>query len=149
MRSLDTNVGFLIPKEKFPFYHEACACFFITSKYIKVEVGNTVLQTNEFSVVHGMLNEILQKLTPAGIPQYLLTHHESNLYGIHKKVEQRNPEILSIGDLKFVFVLWMSGCGIAAITLALEIFRVCQLRNVIKIISRCWKSLKMFLNKLY
>jgi len=139
MRSSDTNVGFLIAKEKFPFYHGSCDDLFITSNYIKVDVGMTSLQTDEDSVIHEMLNEIFQKLTPAGITQYLLTRHASIFYGMNKVVEERKPETLSIDDLKFVFVLWMFGCGTAAITLALEILRVFQFR----------KAMKMFSNKVY
>jgi len=139
MKNSNANVGFLFPNEKFPFYHGDCDDLFITSKYIKVDIGMTSLQTDEDSIIHGMLNEVLQKLTPAGIPQYLLTHHALNFYGTEKIVKERKPEILSIGDLKFVFVLWMFGCGTAAITLALEILRVFQFR----------KAMKMFLNKVY
>ena len=146
MSNSSTNVGFLILKEKFPFYRGTCDELFITSNYIKVDVAMSVLETNKFSIVHGMLREILQKLTPSGIPQYLLTHHALILYGTNEIIEERKPEILSIDNLKFVFFLWMFGCGIAAITLALEIFRVFLLRRVIKM---CWKSLKKFLIKFY
>ena len=137
MKNSDTNVGFLFPEEKFPFFHGSCDDLFITSNYIKVDIAMTSLQTNEDSVVHGMFNKILQKLTPAGIPQYLLTYHALNFYGMNKIVKERKHEILSIDDLKFVFLLWMFGCGIAAITLALEILRFYQLRNLIKMIPQC------------
>ena len=145
MRNSSTNVGFLIPKEKFSFYPRACDELFITSKYIKVDVVMTVLKMNRLSIVHEMLNEILRKLTPSGISQYLLTYHASIVYGTDEIIKERTLEILSIDDLKFVFFLWIFGCGTAAITLGLEIFRVCQLRKVLKMILWLWKS---FLNKI-
>jgi len=53
---------------------------------------------------------------------------------MEKIVKERKFEMLSIDDLKFVFLLWILGFGISGVTLALEIFRVLHLRKVVKII---------------
>jgi hypothetical protein len=149
MKSSDSNVGFLILSGKLPLYYGACDDLFIASKYVKFDVGATVLQMEKSSAIFDTFKDVLQKLIPAGIPQYLLTHHATIFYGNINIVQEKRFKTLSIIDLLFVFLIWMCGCGIAAITLALELFRLYQLRNVIKIIPRCWRRLKIVLINLY
>jgi hypothetical protein len=109
---------------------------------MKIEKPMTVIQTYFKSFIYDSLDEILWKLIPAGIPQYLLNHHESVLCEIERKVGKFEVKKLSISDFKFVFIFWISGCGIAALTLALEIFRVLQLRKCLKIVTRFLRNLK-------
>ncbi|CAG9810556.1 unnamed protein product [Chironomus riparius] len=127
MKNSDTNVGFLILKDKIHLFNKACSNLFITSKVLKINLATTVLQLTKVSVIQEAFNYILRKLTPAGIPQYLLAHHTSALYGTDRIIKEKESGKSSFDDMKFVFVLWMFGCGISIVTLALEIFRVTKL----------------------
>ncbi|CAG9810559.1 unnamed protein product [Chironomus riparius] len=76
LKNSDKNVGFLILVEKFPLYQAACDDFIILKKF-EINRPMISMHTSSYSVIYETLNEILWKLTPAGIPQYLLAHHSS------------------------------------------------------------------------
>jgi hypothetical protein len=145
LKSAESNVGFLIYKKAIKPYYDACGDDFVVPKNFKLNIPMTAIQTSQTSVTYDMLNKILRKLIPAGIPQHLLAHHRRVLYGTIRKPE-RILEGLSIDTLKFVFALWICGCGISATTLALEFFIATKLRKIQKRSLKCWK---VMLNKIH
>jgi len=91
------------------------------------EDGNIpVLYTVRNSFLYKTLNEVLKKIIPAGIPQYLIKYHEANLFGTFIPFIENSPRVLTIEDLAHGFVLWLGACGVSFIAFLFEIlwFRV-------------------------
>lgn len=73
----------------------------------------TTLATPKNSFIYGILNEVLEKLVPAGIPQYLDMFHTEMLFKAYRPFVDRSPKALKITDLSFGFVLWLCACGLS------------------------------------
>jgi len=74
----------------------------------------TTLATPRNSFIYDVLNEVLEKLVPAGIPQHLDMFHTEMLFKAYKPFVDKSPKVLKITDLSFGFVLWLCACGFSA-----------------------------------
>lgn len=71
--------------------------------------------------MNALIEDTLQLMIPAGIPQYLFEHHRWLKFGkvhVNRKV---GPNVLSVDDLSFGFVVWVCCCGISAIIFCVEL----------------------------
>lgn len=75
------------------------------------------------SFIYEVLNEVLEKTIPAGIPQHLIEYHTWLMYKKYEPNEDSEPRVLTVDDLTFGFVLWMGSCGIAILGIAFEILK--------------------------
>jgi hypothetical protein len=138
----DINIGFIVYAFKFRTYQDACGDLFTIQNDFKIDVSMTMIVTKLTSRIYEALDEILWKLTPAGIPKYLLNHHASIIFGTYGKIEEKEEKILKLSDLKFVFIFWMSACGFSVILFVMENFTMADLKNFMKNIHRCLKCVK-------
>ena len=69
-----------------------------------------------------LIEDTLQLMIPAGIPQYLFEHHKWLKFGRVHVNKKGGPNVLSIDDLSFGFVLWAVACGLAVIVFCAELF---------------------------
>ena len=79
------------------------------------------LFTTHRSIIHRHLSATLDKVIPAGIPQYLLDYYKSLLFKKYERIEDKSPNVLAVHDLGYGFVLWLCACGISAVGFLLEL----------------------------
>jgi hypothetical protein len=80
-----------------------------------------VLSTRSLGSMTYVLYDVLEKLIPAGIPQYLMKYH-SDIFELQAAYNEGIGifKILSLSDYMVVFTSWICGCVLAAITLLFE-----------------------------
>ncbi|KAL7011985.1 hypothetical protein ACKWTF_014549 [Chironomus riparius] len=93
----------------------------------------TTLATPRNSLIYHVLNDVLEKLVPAGIPKYLEDFHTQHLFKTYKPVVDSSPRPLKVTDLCFGFVLWLCACGASAGVFLVEV-----------LVFRSWKTLRNF-----
>jgi hypothetical protein len=79
-----------------------------------------VLYTVRNSFLYKKLNQILEKLIPMGIPQYLVKYHEANMFGTFIASGLNGPTVLTVEDLTYGFVLWLGACGVSTVAFLME-----------------------------
>ena len=100
-----------------------------------------VLFTNRNSFIYEILNEVLDKTIPTGIPQYLIKYHESVIFKNYEPVLNNSPKVLTLDDLWFGFILWLGACGISTFGFLMEHFRVWVTKHLNNLIG-LWMLLK-------
>jgi hypothetical protein len=68
-----------------------------------------------------LMEDTMQLTIPAGIPQYLFEHHRWLKFGRIHVNRKLGPNVLSIDDLSFGFVLWAVACGLSAVVFCVEV----------------------------
>lgn len=84
------------------------------------------------SFYYGILNQVLDKIIPTGIPQYLIEYHSFLIYKKHEPIDDSEPRVLTVDDLCFGFVLWLGSCAVAIVGFFFELFKF----SVFKIFER-------------
>lgn len=82
------------------------------------------------SILYPLFDEVMRKLIPSGIPQYLPEFHFF-LQGNNDWTMPKRPRILNLDDLSFLFILWISACGCSLIIFAAEIYRYPMVDKII------------------
>lgn len=82
-----------------------------------------MLFTLRNSFIYEILNEVLEKTLPSGIPQHLIKFHYSIIFQKYEPVVDNSPKVLTLDDLGFGFVLWLGACAISIVGFILEICR--------------------------
>ena len=75
------------------------------------------------SFLYPIFDEVMRKLIPSGIPQYLPAFHSQLLYGTFIESGEHLPKILTLDDLAFGFIMWMIACGISVASFVGEMLR--------------------------
>lgn len=81
-----------------------------------------IFHRNNF--LYRLTEEVMEKVIPAGIPQYLFEFHQ--WMAIRRKItinSVKGPRVLTLGDLNFGFEIWLSACGMACVGYVMEILR--------------------------
>lgn len=55
--------------------------------------------------------EVMEKLIQTGIHRYFMKYIMD--YYFYDRIEERGPQVFSIDDLHFGFVIWLAACGVA------------------------------------
>jgi hypothetical protein len=106
----------------------------IKLKNFKKEAKQSVLYTVMNSFLYDTFRHIMDKLVPAGIPQYLVKYHEYNMFKEFHPSTSSTVRVLSVQDLEHGFVLWLGACVISTIGFLIELLRfygVICLKNMI------------------
>lgn len=64
---------------------------------------------------------VMERIVEAGIPEHLLKFHNRILYK-RKSKKKVMPQILTVNDLSFGFIIWLVACGISFLILIIELF---------------------------
>lgn len=72
------------------------------------------------SILYPIFEDVMRKLIPSGIPQYLPDFHSFLLHGKFVNLDENEPKVLSYDDLSFGFVLWLFACGVSIIGFFIE-----------------------------
>jgi hypothetical protein len=89
-------------------------------KNFRKESAPAVLMTLKNSFIYDTISQIMHKLVPAGIPQYLIKYHEFNMFKVFVPVTLSSLRVLGLQDLEYGFVLWLGACGISTFGFLLE-----------------------------
>ncbi|KAL7013031.1 hypothetical protein ACKWTF_015161 [Chironomus riparius] len=71
------------------------------------------LGMNRNSILWPIFDEVMNKLIPSGILQYLLDAAHSSLKNKFEIMSANEARILTFEDLKFGFILWIIACGVS------------------------------------
>jgi len=96
------------------------------------------------SILYPYFEEIMDKLIPSGIPQYLPDFHALLMYGNYETINEKMPKVLTLNDLSFGFILWMIACGMSMIGFVGEIL-IFYLSRILKNIVGLWMVLKLII----
>lgn len=70
----------------------------------------------------GIINEVMERIVPSGIPQFLHNFHRWNDFlRIMIDPPQKQTEVLTMNDLGFGFVMWLVACAISTFGFIIEI----------------------------
>ena len=127
------KTAFFMEEIQFAAFNSLCQGSAYTLKGFWMTPTLTTLATPRNSLIYDVLNEILEKLVPAGIPKYLEDFHTQLLFKAYKPVVDGSPKPLKITDLSFGFVLWLCACGASASVFLVEV-----------LVFRSWKILRNF-----
>ena len=68
-----------------------------------------------------LMQNVTQRLIPAGIPQHLKKMYTWSLFKVHTEKSDKDPSVLTLEDLEIGFILWMYSCAVTWIAFVLEI----------------------------
>ena len=113
----------------------------IELKNFRFNYGHLTLSINDNSSMYFLIYDVLEKLIPAGIPQYLMKYHD-NVFERQIVITEKISifKILCLNDLYFVFILWIHGCGFAVIVMLVET-KGFLIRKFVKKVGKRIKSL--------
>jgi hypothetical protein len=129
-----SKLAFFIEDIQYSSYNALCKGAAVKLKNFTGDSSFAALFTLDNSFLLNHLNEILGKIIPAGIPQYLYEFHKLMLFKKYEPVVDSGPKVLTFDDLGFGFVLWLCACGISVAEFLLEI-----------LITRTMKVVKMYI----
>lgn len=117
----DAKLAFFINDVQHRALNSICRGAATYLKNSKIIFDMSVLCTARNSFLYNTLNQIMDKMVPAGIPQYLLKFHEANLYDYFIPEIKNSPNILKIEDLFHGFAIWLAACGLSILACLMEI----------------------------
>lgn len=118
---MDAKLAFFLEYVQYVMLNSICKGAAIQLKNFRTNSQLSVLFTIKNSFLYQILNQMLEKIVPAGIPQYLVEFHEFNLYGKFVPSIVNGPTVLTVEDLAHGFVLWLGACGVSCVGFLLEL----------------------------
>ncbi|KAL7013033.1 hypothetical protein ACKWTF_015163 [Chironomus riparius] len=67
-----------------------------------------------------IFDDVINKLIPSGILQYLLELYAYFMYEKYDWSPKKYPKVLTFDDLSFGFVLWLTACGMSVLGFLIE-----------------------------
>ena len=135
-------MAFFLEDIQYNIFNSICKGAAFKLRNFKRDAAISALFTKRNSFIYDILNQVLEKIIPAGIPQYLVKYHESNMYKEYVPIVDNSPRVLTVDDLEYGFVLWLGACGISVVGFLLE-FIWFKLRKVLRIMIGLWLFLKV------
>ena len=117
----DAKLAFFLEYVQYVMLNSVCKGAAVQLKNFRSNSQLSVLYTGKNSFIYNTLNELLEKVVPAGIPQYLVNYHEANLYGKYESFVRYGPTVLTYEDLAHGFMVWLGACGVSFIGFLLEL----------------------------
>jgi hypothetical protein len=78
-------------------------------------------------VLHDLLHDVMERILPAGIPQYIWKYEQENRFshsGLRTDDDDEDTRrVFSLHDLEYGFVLWLIACGISTVVFLIEYLR--------------------------
>ncbi|XP_070508928.1 uncharacterized protein [Chironomus tepperi] len=128
---VSSKLAFFFEDIQYSSLNSFCQGSAIKLKKFRNDVVLSSFLTYRNSFIYDILKEILEKIIPAGIPQYLVEYHMEQVYKKYEPIENNEPKVLTVDDLTFGFVVWLGSCGIAVLGFIYEILRF----NVNKVVN--------------
>lgn len=120
IRNASAKLAFFMQDTFFDILHsetDGIQGIYLKQKLFSYPIGIGTFKNNFMSQ---LIEETLQRMIPAGVPQYLFEHHRWLKFGrIHVETEI-GPNVLSMDDLSFGFVLWAAVCGMSVVVFVAE-----------------------------
>ena len=109
-----------MPKSVLGYTNVMCGGSATTLKNFKFVDDSMNFGITRNSILYDSLNEVIEKLNPSGIIQYLINYDSWVTYNKFDTATVKVPRILTFNDLSFGFVLWLIACGISIVGFAVE-----------------------------
>lgn len=134
----DENVGIVIPEYKFEMFSKLCKELPLTS--IKIDESRILysFSTEMYSFLNKDISEVLDKLVPFGIIQYLADQHLADFYGKSTKIDVKIAKVLNLDDFRFLAILWIFLYGISVIVFILEYSKPAAKEICVGILRYCY-----------
>ena len=132
---------------QFSTFNALCRGSGIKVKNFRTDTTLTALLMQRNSFISELINDILEKTIPFGIPQYLMDSHHSMLFKHYEKKIVKDPKVLKVDDLSFGFVLWLGACGISFCGFILEIVMF-KVRKWMRTVVGIWMVLRILFMRL-
>ncbi|KAL7011992.1 hypothetical protein ACKWTF_014556 [Chironomus riparius] len=132
-----SKLAFFFEDIQYSAFNSFCQGSAAKLKNFQKDVMLSSFLTHKNSFIHEVLNEVLEKTIPAGIPQHLIEYHTSLIYKKYEPFVDSEPKVLTVNDLAFGFVLWLGSCGIAIFGFVYEILRF-KLNKLMKALAGLW-----------
>jgi hypothetical protein len=107
------KLAFFLPTKLVNSFSSSCQGSLVAVKNFYMNAIPCSYAMVKNSILYPYFEEVMDKLIPSGIPQYLPDFHAYLLYGNYENSEENFPKILTIDDLSFGFILWLIACGIS------------------------------------
>ena len=85
------------------------------------------------SILYPIFDEVMRNLIPSGIPQYLQIFYSKLLFGTYEELNEKTPQVLTLNDLAFGFLLWLAACSVSIAAFVGEILR----HRLVKMTNQC------------
>ena len=144
---INAKLAFFMEEIQYTTRNSFCKGAAAKLKNFKKEAMASVLFTYKHSYLYDIFNQVMDKIVPAGIPQYLIKYHEFNMFKVFVPAEPSPVRVLTVQDLEYGFVLWLGACGISSTGFLLELiwfYVVVQFRNFIGL----WMLISIIKHKL-
>ena len=131
---VNAKLAFFMEDIQYTTRNSFCKGAAVKLKNFKKEATLSVLLTFTNSFLYDTLNELMDKIVPAGIPQYLIKYHEFNMFKVFVPADLSPVRILTIQDLEYGFVIWLGACGISFVGFLMEflfIYSILLIKNLI------------------
>ena len=100
------------------------------------------------SILYPIFDKVMKMLIPSGIPQYLPEFHENLYFKKYHDSSLNMPRILTVYDLAFGFILWLTACGVSTIGFVAELLSQ-QIVKGTKILLKPLKDLFGLMSLMY
>ncbi|KAL7013177.1 hypothetical protein ACKWTF_015235 [Chironomus riparius] len=114
------KLGFFMPKSVLGYTNTMCGSPATILKNFKFVDDSMNFGITRNSILYESLSEVIEKLNPSGIIQYLINYDSWVTYDKFDSAVTKVPRILTFNDLSFGFVLWLAACGISVVGFAVE-----------------------------
>ncbi|KAL7015192.1 hypothetical protein ACKWTF_016332 [Chironomus riparius] len=126
------KLAFFLPTKLVNSYSSSCHGSLAPIKNFHMNTIPGAFAMTKNSILYPYFEDVMEKLIPSGIPQYLPDFHAFLLYGNYKNLDMETLKVLTLDDLSFGFILWLIACAISMIGFLIEI--------VFASISKAFKS---------
>jgi len=134
---VSAKLAFFIEDIQYKALNSFCDGAAVQLKNFHKSAGISSFLTKRNSFIHDVLDDVLDKTIPAGIPQYLLKYHFDIVFKEFDPGADNEPKVLTLDDLSFGFVLWGFACGIATVSFFFELLKL-SIRKIVSVSFGLW-----------
>jgi len=99
-----------------------CNGTLVPVKNFRMDLISAGLGMTRNSFLWPIFDDVMKKLIPSGILQHLLELYGHFMYEKYDWSPEQLPRILTLDDLAFGFILWLTACGISIAGFVAEFF---------------------------
>ena len=111
---------FLVAMHEVPEIQKSCSVQISSIEDLDLPRITYTLSLMKYNFIYENFQNIIEKLFPAGITQYLTEQHKLNFYGRISEIDENIFKILKLKDFKFVAFMFVALCGFSIILFTLE-----------------------------
>ena len=142
LKNSEQNVGFVTEKRRLSMFSEICSELNLSIMNIDESKMMFTFSTVVYSFLNNNINDILDKLVPTGIAQYLMDRNTKDFFVKDEKIMEKNVKILKLEDIKCLIILWTILTGISIILFVLEYSIAAVKEILINLMRNCYSNFR-------